>query len=127
MLALRPEEDARYQELQAAVYRDGAGRAIDPDRKRMFRRKRITPRQIREVQRRLKKGESVEGVTRDMHIGRWIVQEIRDGRRTVEGLLPMDLEIGEKWLPEAVRCGGCGGLIHVVPCRTCRTRETVAK
>jgi len=123
MLALRPEEDARYQELQAAVYRNGMHKAIAADRPRSFRQKRITPRQIREVQRRLKKGQSVEGVTRKMHIGRWIVQEIRDGRRTVEGLLPMDLEIGEKWLSRAMRCGGCGGLIHVIPCRTCRTRE----
>jgi len=29
-------------------------------------------------------------------------------------------DLGERFLPEPVRCGGCGGMIEIVPCRACR-------
>ena len=45
------------------------------------------------------------------------------GATTIRRIRRM-LDVGERFLPEAVRCHGCGAQISVVRCRVCQHRTT---
>ena len=63
-----------------------------------------------------------------------IAREVSVCRKTVDAVVmdrrvavstdrPIVLsDLGERFLPEPVRCGGCGGMIEIMPCRVCRAR-----
>ena len=48
------------------------------------------------------------------------VTQIASGRRAAVSTLQPILSKGERFVPEPIRCGGCGRRIVVTPCRICR-------
>ena len=59
-------------------------------------------------------------IAREAGVSINFVTQIANGdRRAVSTLQPI-LNDGERFVPESVRCGGCGRRIYVLPCRACR-------
>ena len=78
---------------------------------------------IRSIQRMLAVGRlRQKEIARETGISTDLVSEVACGKRPATTLRRRKVSEGELFLTEPIRCGGCGALVSVVPCRACRTR-----
>ena len=76
---------------------------------------------VRMIQRMLAVGIlNHSQIAREAGVSINFVTQIANGDRTAVSTLRPVLNDGERFVPESVRCGGCGRRIYVVPCRACR-------
>jgi hypothetical protein len=84
---------------------------------------------IRRIQRMLAAGilSHVE-IAREAGVSVNTVSDVVTGKRKAITTKRLNSSRGEQFLPEPMRCGQCGAMISVAPCRACRARihqETV--
>ena len=63
-------------------------------------------------------------IAREAGVSTHLVADVALGKRPAVTLVRPVLNVGERFLPKAVRCHGCGAQISVVPCRVCQHRTT---
>jgi len=81
---------------------------------------------LRHIQRMLAVGWlNHEQIAREAGVSGNTVTEVALGRRPISTLRYMEVDEGELFVPEPIRCGICGALVSVLPCRACRTRIVV--
>ena len=104
----------------------GKGRRPPPgrsDRRVMNSSRGIDAVTLRRIQRMLQVGWfNHEQIAREAGVSGNLVSEVALGRRPISTLRSMEVDEGELFVPEPIRCGLCGALVSVVPCRACRTR-----
>ena len=107
----------------------GRGRRPRPDRhgyRAENSQRGVDAASIRMVQRMLQVGMLPRReIAREAGVSLNIVEEVAVGKR-----LPLSTErpfafqdLGERILAESLRCWGCGGVLSIAPCRTCRARR----
>jgi len=91
----------------------------------------IPPRSITDDQVQaalaLKGLRTVRQIADEVGVSTGAVCNIHNGTFRTETNRELELAPGERYLEFPVRCGGCGGLLAVVPCRKCRTDSTMRK
>ena len=81
---------------------------------------------LRRIQRMLKVGWfNHEQIAREACVSANTVTEVARGRRPISTLRYMEINEGELFVSEPVRCKLCGSQLSVLPCRACRTRLVV--
>ena len=80
---------------------------------------------IRMVQRMLAAGVLKHSeIAREAGVSANTVSDVATGKRKAVTTKRLQTDEGEQFLPEPIRCGDCGALISVAPCRACiATRE----
>lgn len=91
----------------------------------------MPPRSITEDQVQqalaLRGKRTVRQIADEVGISTGNVCNIHHGSFRTESNRDLELAPGERYLDHPVRCGGCGGLLEVVPCRKCRTDAHMRK
>ena len=85
---------------------------------------------IRMIQRMLEVGFlNQKAVAREAGVSMHVVSEVALGRRrAVTGERPCVFkDLGERFLPEPIRCSVCRAKILIVPCRACRARREIRR
>lgn len=104
------------------------GRGPAPKSQSTGRRLNSTPCEIdaatiRRIQRMLAVGWlSRNEIAREAGVSRNLVSEVARGKRKAQTLRQQSVAAGEVFLARPIRCGKCGALLSIVPCRACRTR-----
>jgi len=81
---------------------------------------RIDATTIRMIQRMLAAGIlSHVDIAREAGVSSNTVSDVASGKRKAVTLLPPKINAGERFLAEPIRCGDCGAMISVAPCRAC--------
>lgn len=114
-----------------AVIANDRGRPVAPSRSTP-RSGRRTPNSksgidactIRMIQRMLAVGVlNHKAIAREAGVSPSVVNDVAAGRRNAVTTKRPYLSDGEQFLPDPIRCGECGSLISVAPCRACGTRH----
>lgn len=112
------------------IARDHDRRPIPPRPRRRGRRRVINSQRgidastIRSIQRMLATGIlSNIGIAREAGVSPNTVSDVASGKRQAVTMIRPDLEKGERFLREPIRCSGCHAMISVAPCRACRVRR----
>jgi len=80
---------------------------------------------IRMIQRMLAAGVlNHQAIAREAGVSTNTVSDVATGKRQAVTTTRVTLDEGEQFLAEPIRCGACGALISVTPCRACRARES---
>ena len=79
---------------------------------------------IRRIQRMLAAGilSHVE-IAREAGVSVNTVSDVVTGKRKAITTKRLNPSCGEQFLPEPIRCGECGAMVSIVPCRACRARR----
>jgi len=82
---------------------------------------------IRMIQRMLAVGIlNHAAIAREAGVSPNTVSDVAAGRRKAVTTRRLNPGKDEQFLPQPIRCGECGSLISVAPCRACRARREAA-